>query len=217
MMFEDRKDAGRRLAKALEKYADEDVIVFALPRGGVVLGAEIARSLGAPLDLIIAKKIGHPRNSEYAIGAMADEGPPLWNPAETQDLEPRWLEEEVKKGRREIERRREIYLGGRAPYHVEGKTAIIVDDGIATGLTMMAAISEMKRRHPRRLIVAIPVTPSSTAQRLSAMVDDLVSLDIDAHYRGTVGAYYEDFNQVEDREVIALLQSIEKRGDEHEQ
>lgn len=211
MIFRDRKDAGIKLAKALEKYKGEDVIIFALPRGGVPLGVEIAKKLTAPLDLIITKKIGHPMNAEYAICAIAEDGSPVCNSAEVNNVDPGWFEKEIQRVRQEIKRRREKYLGKITPHPVEGKIAIIVDDGIATGLTMIAAIDEIKRRKPKRLVVAIPVTPYDTAQKLKSMVDDLVSLDIDAHYLGAVGAYYEDFSQVEDSEVISLLKSVAKK------
>ncbi|NTW72772.1 MAG: phosphoribosyl transferase, partial [Eubacteriaceae bacterium] len=176
MIFIDRQDAGRKLAGALEGYKGEEVIVYALPRGGVVLGVEIAKRLGVPLDLIIARKIGHPYNSEYAICAIAEEGPPVCNKSEADRVDPIWLKEEIELGRKEIRRRREKYLGGMIRKSVEGKTAIIVDDGIATGLTMFAAIDELKSRKPKKIVVAIPVTPYDTAQRLKQKVDELVSL-----------------------------------------
>lgn len=208
MLFLDRKEAGRLLADELEKYQDEDVIVYALPRGGVPLGVEIAKKLKAPLDLIISKKIGHPFNKEYAIGALAEEGEPILNQAERQGLNDMWLKGEVNRLRKEIKRRRETYLGPVATQSVEGKTAIIVDDGIATGFTMFVSIEELKKRKPKKIIVAIPVTPEDTANMLDEMVDEVVALERTSHYLGAVGAYYVNFNQVEDEEVIALLKSI---------
>lgn len=213
MRFRDRKDAGIRLAKALEKYKGEDVIVYALPRGGVPLGVEIAKKLNAPLDLIITKKIGHPTNPEYAICALAEGGDPVCNPAEVDSIDPHWLEAEITRIRTEIKRRRETYLGEITKHSVEGKIAIIVDDGIATGYTMIAAINEMKKHNPKRIVVAIPVTPDDTAEKLRSMVDDLVSLDIDVFYQGAVGAYYDDFSQVDDSEVLLLLKAMAKEGD----
>ncbi|PKM60844.1 MAG: phosphoribosyl transferase [Firmicutes bacterium HGW-Firmicutes-4] len=213
MLFKNRKDAGIKLANALEKYKREDVIVLALPRGGVILGVEIAKMLDAPLDILSTKKIGHPLNSEYAICAITEDGDPICNSAEVKNIDPEWLAGEIKKVRNEIKRRREIFLGGRALYSVEGKTVIIADDGIATGLTMIAAIDEIKKRNPKRLVIAIPVTPYDTAQKLNPMVDELVSLDIDANYRGAVGAYYEDFTQVEDSEVISILNAFENKDE----
>lgn len=211
MLFKNRKDAGIQLASTLEKYKHEDVIVLALPRGGVVLGVEIANMLDAPLDILLTKKIGHPMNREYAICAITEDGDPICNSAEVKNIDPNWLAEEIKKVRNEIKRRRELFLSGRPLYAVEGKTVIIADDGIATGLTMIAAIDEIKKRHPKQLVIAIPVTPYDTAQKIKSMVDELVSLDIDAHYRGAVGAYYEDFTQVEDSEVVSLLNSFENK------
>lgn len=212
MLFVDRKEAGRMLAEALEKYQDDDVVVYALPRGGVALGVEIAKRLKAPLDLIISKKIGHPFNKEYAIGALAEEGDPIMNQAEQQGINDAWLKGEVKRLRQEIKRRREVYLGNRAVQSVEGKTAIIVDDGIATGFTMFVSIEELKKRNPKRIIVAIPVTPEDTARMLEEMVDEVVALERTTHYLGAVGAYYINFNQVEDEEVIALLNSVNDEG-----
>ena len=212
MIFKNRKDAGIKLAQALGKYTEEDVIVLALPRGGVVLGEEIANKLHAPLDILLTKKIGHPMNSEYAICAITEDGDPICNSAEVEKVDPEWLAEEIRKVRSEIKRRRKMFLGGKALQPVEGKTVIIADDGIATGLTMIAAIDEIKKRKPKRLVIAIPVTPYDTAQRLMSMVDELVSLDIDPNYRGAVGAYYEDFTQVEDSEVISILKFFENKG-----
>lgn len=208
MIFRDRQDAGIRLAEALTKYRDENVVVFALPRGGVALGAEIAKKLHAPLDLIIVRKIGHPLNPEYAICAIAEEGTPVCNETEISKLDPRWLADAVTKERNEIRQRRKKYLGNTEISSVDGKTAIIVDDGIATGLTMLAAIEEIRRRNAKRIVVAIPVTPVDTARRLQFVADELVSLKIDEAFLGAVGAYYQDFHQMQDSEVIVLLKSV---------
>ncbi len=134
-----------------------------MPRGGVVLGVEIARLLEMPLDLIISRKIGHPNNLEYAIGAVTENGTPVYNSREVARVDPEWLEARVRREREEAKRRRERYLGGREVLSVRGKTAILVDDGIATGLTMLAAIHEVKRRKPARIVVAVPVAPEDTA------------------------------------------------------
>lgn len=210
MVFENRQEAGIKLAKALEKYKGEETVVLALPRGGVVLGYEIAKFLEAPLDLVITKKIGHPNNPEYAIGAIAEDGPALCNPREVDSVNPEWLKEEENRIRLEIRRRREKYMGERSPWPVEGKTVILVDDGVATGFTLMAAIEQMKTRNPEKLVVAIPVTPFDTARKLENMVDELVSLDIDSYFLGSVGSYYEEFSQVEDDEVIRLLNAADE-------
>ena len=192
MVFQNRKEAGIKLAEALSKFKDDDVIVFALPRGGVVLGVEIAEKLDAPLDLVITKKIGHPFNSEYAIGAVAESGEPLYNAAELRRVDASWRRSEEERMRAELKRRRRDYFGDREQEDLAGKVVIIVDDGIATGLTMMAAIKYLRGQGAERIVVAIPVTPYDTAQRLREQADDLVSLQIDRYYRGAVGAYYRD-------------------------
>lgn len=212
MRFRDRTDAGIRLANALEKYQGEDLIIYALPRGGVPLGVEIAKRLNAPLDLLITKKIGHPRNPEYAIGAITEDGDPVCNQDEVEWVDRQWLEEETARMRNEIKRRREKYFGEIVQHSIEGKTVIIVDDGIATGYTMFASINEIKKRKPSKIVVAIPVAPEDIANKLRAIVDDLVSVQIDPFYLGAVGAYYDDFSQVEDEEVIALLKSVVGQG-----
>ncbi len=209
MFFTDRKEAGIKLAEALACYKEQDVVVFALPRGGVVLGAEIARKLSAPLDIVIAKKIGHPMNPEYAICAVVEEGEPICNESEVRKIDPTWFENEVAKVRSEIKRRREEYFGSLQQQNIEEKVALIVDDGIATGFTMIAAIRELKRRNPKKIVAAIPVTPYDTAQTLKSLADEVVSLSVDKNYLGAVGAYYGDFTQVDDGEVISLLKSFQ--------
>lgn len=208
MRFRDRADAGKKLAQALKQYQHQNGVVYALPRGGVVLGAEVARALGMPLDLIIPRKIGHPLQPEYAIGAVVESGEIVSNQQEVARVDPEWFRQEVEAERREARRRRELYLGGREPGSVAGKTAIIVDDGIATGLTMEVSIREARRRQPAHLVVAVPVAPPDTVERMSREVDDFVVLDRSPYYLGAVGAYYDYFPQTTDEEVIALLRSV---------
>jgi putative phosphoribosyl transferase len=205
MRFRDRTDAGRRLAKALVKYRGEEGIIYPLPRGGVVLGVEIAKSLEMPIDLIIPRKIGHPFNPEYAICAVTEGGEPVCNERERASVDPQWLAEQVREARREAHRRRLLYLAGREPLEVGGKTAILVDDGIATGLTMRAAIRDARQRAPSAIVVAVPVAPADAADWLRREVDDLVLLDRPEFYLGAVGAYYDDFPQLTDAEVMTLL------------
>jgi predicted phosphoribosyltransferase len=207
MRFRDRTEAGEKLAQALEKYRNQPGIIYPLPRGGVVLGVAIAQALHMPIDLVIPRKIGHPRNSEYAIGAVTETGELVANEWEMARVDPQWLERQVALERKEAKRRRERYLGSRVPLPAEGKTAILVDDGIATGLTMEAAIRDVQLRRPARIVVAIPVAPQDTADRLAALVDAVVGLEITDAYRGAVGAYYDEFYQVSDEEVIQLLRS----------
>jgi len=207
MLFHDRYDAGKCLAEKLEAYRGQNVEVFAMPRGGVPLGAEIAGSLKVPLNLIITKKIGHPHNPEYAVGAVSEMGSVVYNQDEISEISPLWLEQEIKNLREEINRRRSVYLPGRCPTDLGGKTVVIVDDGIATGYTMAAAIEDLKKTKPTKIVVAIPVVPEEIALRIAGSVDELVSLRIEKFYLGAVGSYYENFSQLQDAEVIALLSS----------
>ena len=214
MRFKNRLEAGVQLAILLQKYADDNLVVYALPRGGVSLGVEIAKKLHAPFDLVITKKIGHPGNPEYALCAIAEDGEPICNQDDIGYIDKHWLQEEIDRVRVEIKRRREKYFGEITHPDIEGKTAIIVDDGIATGYTMLAAINEIKRRKPGKIVVAIPITPEDTARELRKVTDDLVSVEIDPFYLGAVGAYYDDFSQVEDEEVIYLIKSLEEKRED---
>ena len=214
MRFKNRREAGVQLAILLQKYADDNLVVYALPRGGVPLGVEIAKKLHAPFDLMITKKIGHPGNPEYALCAIAEDGEPICNQDDIVYIDNNWIQEETDRVRVEIKRRREKYFGEITHPDIEGKTAIIVDDGIATGYTMLAAINEIKRRKPGKIVVAIPITPEDTAREIRKITDDLVSVEIDPFYLGAVGAYYDDFSQVEDEEVIYLIQSLEEKSED---
>jgi len=204
-MFQDRVDAGRQLAQALSQYKGQDTVVYALPRGGVVLGVELARFLEAPLDLIVVRKIGHPFQPEYAVGAVAEDGFVVANPDEIDTVNNSWFDQAIAAELNEAQRRRALFLEGRPPIDVQGKTAIIVDDGLATGLTMLAAIHEIHKRGPRRVVVAVPVAAAETVARLKREVDDLVALYVPRGWFGAIGAFYESFHQVTDDEVISLL------------
>jgi putative phosphoribosyl transferase len=206
MRFRDRSDAGRRLAAALAEYSGEACVIYGLPRGGVVPALEVARALGAPLDLLIARKVGHPLVPEYAVAAVAASGDVVANQAEVAKLDPEWFRREVKRQAAEAERRRKRYLGGRPPAEAENKIAILVDDGIATGLTMKAAILEAKRRRPRAIVVAVPVAPRDTVAALEALVDRVVCLHAPKDFEA-IGQFYDVFDQVGDEQVVALLQS----------
>mgnify|MGYP001564952139 CR=1 FL=1 len=207
MYFANRAEAGRLLAQKLSIYKGKDVVVYALPRGGVVTAIEIGKYLEAPVDLIIVRKIGHPAAPEYAIAAIAEDGHMVGSEDELSLLDPGWLEEEKNRQRAEAKRRREKYLAGRAPISAKGKVAILVDDGVATGLTLRVGIVELRHCHPGRLVVAVPVIPKSTATLLRSEVDEVVALEIpeEGAFLGAVGAYYDDFSPVEDEEVIELM------------
>lgn len=205
--FKDRHDAGRQLAELLEKYKDKDVIVYALPRGGIVIAEEIAKFLHASLDLIFAHKIGHPYQEEYAIAAISEHGLIVEASDELQFVDKKWFEKEKERQVLEMKRRRALYLKNIPKKSAKDKIAIIVDDGIATGLTMQAGIKELKSNQPKKIIAAVPVSPKSTAQLLTSMVDEFVAIEIppDGQFLGAVGAYYDEFYQVEDQEVIDIL------------
>lgn len=205
-MFLDRTDAGKKLAQALIAYKSQSVVVYALPRGGVVLGVEVARSLGAPLDLIVVRKIGHPLQPEYAIGAVAEDGYVVSNPDEIVTLDKRWFDRAAALELKEARRRRTLFLEGRRPVAVRDKVAIIIDDGLATGLTMLAAIHEIRKRGPQKVVVAVPVAAAETADKLRLEVDDLVVLHIPG-WLGAIGAFYQRFDQVSDDEVVVLMRS----------
>ncbi len=207
MRFRDRVEAGQLLAESLRNYEGKEVVVYALPRGGVILGFEIAKALGAPLDLIITRKIGHPFNPEYAICAVAEDGHLVCNEAERAGTDPEWFRKEVEKEKEEAKRRRETYLRKRETPAARGKTAIVIDDGIATGLTLKLAIQELKHKEPAKIVVAVPVAPRDAAEEIQKEVDEFVALDVPMVYLGAVGAYYNDFREVSDSEVIAMLEA----------
>lgn len=204
MIFKDRVDAGRRLARALISYKGQDVVVYALPRGGVVLGAEIARVLDAPLDLIVVRKVGHPLSPEYAIAAVAEDGHTAMNRLEVNSIDKQWFDESVRIEQQEARRRRELYTRGRTAIPATDKVAILVDDGLATGLTMFAAVQEVRHSRPQKVVVAVPVAPPKTVQELKEVVDDVLALYVTPDF-GAIGSFYLRFGQISDEEVIELM------------
>lgn len=207
MRFRSRVDAGRQLAGALKDFRGEDAIVYALPRGGVVVGREVARALGVPLDIVIVRKVGHPHNPEYAVCALGEGGVFLCNEEERGRIDPAVFEKLVRDEEKEAARRREVYTEGRKQRDPEGRIAILVDDGIATGLTLRAAIRELKRKNPKEVVVAVPVSPPDAAKEITREVDEFIALDIPQFYLGAVGAYYDEFPEVNDEEVIKALRA----------
>jgi len=207
MIFKDRTDAGKQLAASLLSYKSQDVVVYALPRGGVVVGAEIATALDAPLDLIIVRKVGHPSSPEYAIAAVGEDGHSVVNSKEVESVDKHWFEERVRIEQQEARRRRELYTRGRSLAPATNKVAIIVDDGLATGLTMFAAVDQVRRYGPAKVLVAVPVAPSDTMHDLKQVVDDVVVLYVPSHF-GAIGYFYFDFRQLDDEEVIELLKRV---------
>lgn len=208
MRFRDRTDAGRRLTEALAGFRGSNVVVYALPRGGVVLGREIARSLDAPLDLVITRKIGYPGNEECAVCAVAEDGHMICDGSISSLLDQEWLLARAKEGMQEAKRRRLAYLRGRGQLSPEGKTAVIVDDGVATGLTILLAIKEIRHRNPRKIVVAVPVSSREAADRIREEADELIALETPLHFTA-VGEHYEQFPQLTDEEVIRIMEQSE--------
>jgi len=204
----DRAEAGRLLADQLAKYVKStDVLVLALPRGGVPVGFEVARRLRAPLDVFVVRKLGVPGHEELAMGAIASGGVRVINQDVVRQLGiPPWIIERVTAAEtRELERREQTYRGGRPPVPVEGRTVILVDDGLATGSTMMAAVEALRPRRPARVIVAAGVGAPQSCAALSHVADECVCA-LEPPMLDGVGKWYEDFSQTEDSEVRALLE-----------
>lgn len=219
VLFKNRHEAGRELAKALEPYRGLDCVVCALPRGGVIVGYEIAKTLKAPLDLIFARKIPHPEREEYAIAAISESDHMVVNSPELELVDKVWFEKEREKQKQEIKRRRDHYLKGKKVNTLKNKVAIIVDDGLATGLTMRAAILEIKSLHPVKIIVAAPISIYETAERIKKEVDEVVVVEMPRKqvFLGDIENYYEDFSQVEDSEVIRILSALHTLEEGHKE
>jgi putative phosphoribosyl transferase len=207
-LFADREDAGRQLAAKLARFKQEHPVVLAIPRGGVPVGFEISKALGAELDIILVRKIGAPYQPELAVGAVVDGERPetVWNRAivETLGLSEEFLKEETDRALKEIERRRKAYIGTRARPPIGGRTAIVVDDGIATGATIRAALIAIRRSAPKRLVLAIPVAPPETVESLRKEVEEVVCLETPDVFWG-ISQFYVDFPQLTDPQVTSLL------------
>jgi putative phosphoribosyl transferase len=208
MKFADRGEAGRRLADKLLHLKDRQPVVLALPRGGVAVGFEIAQTLDAPLDIVLVRKIGVPWQPELALGAVTDGAAREIfvdrDLATSLDVPDNYIEEETARQLEEIERRRKSYCEGRPALEVAGRTAIVVDDGIATGATMRVALQAVRRRGPARSVLAVPVAPPDTLAALRKEVDEAVCLETPIGLVA-IGFYYRDFHQMRDSEVTDLL------------
>jgi putative phosphoribosyl transferase len=208
MKFADRAAAGRQLAAKLAQFKNRAPVVLALPRGGVAVGFEIAQALAAPLDIVLVRKIGVPWQPELALGAVTDgastESFIDGDLAKALDIPEGYLEDETARQLAEIERRRKHYRAGRPPLDVTGRTAIVVDDGIATGATMRVALRAVRRRDPGHLVLAVPVAPPETIAQFRNEADELVCLETPPML-AAIGFYYRDFHQMSDEEVTDLL------------
>lgn len=205
-MFSDRTEAGRELARSLEHLRRDDVVVLALPRGGVPVAREIADALGAPLDVLVVRKIGHPQQPELGIGAVGEGGVRLVNDAllgrtgVTADQVDAIAEAEA----REVDRRVATYRGGRPAVALDGKTVVVVDDGLATGFTARAAVGVARKLGAARVVVAVPVAPRESVDELAQIADEVVAAQTPPFFQ-SIGQYYRDFHQLDDDEVIDLL------------
>ncbi len=202
-MFKDRYDAGEQLAKALGAYAGrDDVVILAIPRGALQIGKVLHERLKAPLDIIVTKKIPHPMSEEFAIGAVGPGGEFFINPM--SDASPLYIEEQRKRLAAAVEEKYERYRGKTPRPALRGKTVVIVDDGIATGSTMLAAIHVIRKQKPKRIVVAVPVGPTDTVALIAKEADEMVCL-LRPEYFFAIGQFYERFDQVEDDEAIRIL------------
>jgi predicted phosphoribosyltransferase len=207
MMFKDRQDAGKRLADKLQAYANQqDVLVLALPRGGVPVAFEVAQKLRVPLDVFIVRKLGLPGFEELAIGAIASEGIIVPNTPLIQQLQisKSVFNDVVQREAKELARRETLYRRGRPPYKAEGKKIILIDDGLATGSSMKAAVLAIKKARPARIIVAVPIGPEETCEEFREEVDECICLVTPKPFIA-VGSWYENFSQTTDEEVQSLL------------
>ncbi len=213
MIYKDRRDAGKRLAERLSLYRDRpDVIVLGLPRGGVTVAAEVAAALNAPLDVLIVRKIGFPGNPELAVGAVSETGTLVLNEEiiASYNVSRDYLARETSRQKEEIARRAVLFRRGGGLPPLAGKSVILVDDGVATGATVKAAIATLKQEKLARLTVALPVASPDAEATIRRMVDDLVCLQAPPGFMA-VGSYYQDFSQVQDEEVVAMLKESRKR------
>lgn len=216
-MFRDRRDAGNQLAKKLIHYKGrKDVLVLALPRGGVVTGFEIARYLDVPLDVLIVRKIGVPWQPELAAGAVSETGTVILNQwvVSSLGIPEEFIHAEVARQKQEILRRVELYRKGKGITNLESRTIVLVDDGVATGATVKAAIATLKEERTKRLVAALPVAPPETARELRQLTDELICLETPRDFMA-VGSYYHDFSQVSDEEVVRILQMSSAGGKGH--
>ncbi|KAA0235901.1 MAG: phosphoribosyltransferase [Armatimonadetes bacterium] len=205
-MFRDRTDAGAQLGAKVAEFGFENPIVVALPRGGAIVGVEVARALNAPIRLLVARKVGHPQSPEYAIGAVCGDDPLVWNPNEKGAIEGRGLANALEKAREESRQRAKAYGPWATLPDLDERTAIVVDDGLATGSTARAALEHLRLKGAEPLLLAVPVAASQTAAQLRSEGVLVIALEEPIFGFGSVGQHYADFQQVSDREVLDALE-----------
>jgi predicted phosphoribosyltransferase len=209
MIFADRADAGKQLARLLERYAGSETRALALPRGGVPVAAEISRTLHVPLDVFVVRKLGAPGREELAIGAIASGGIKVlnWETIDALGVDRAAIDAIVARERMELARREQVYRSDRPQQDVSGRIVLLVDDGLATGASMYAAVLALRSRAPQKIVVAVPVAPEDTAAQLAQYADEIVCVATPRPFRG-VGAWYQDFRQVTDEEVREVLECL---------
>ena len=203
MRFLGRLDAGEQLSQNIKIADPKNTVVLGLPRGGIPLGLVIAKNHKVAFDIVLAKKMVHPDYPEVAIGALAEDGEPLLNPQ--YQIDKKWIEQEVTRVKSENEKRRTLYNGYLNHQPLEGKNIILVDDGIATGMTMFAAIQAVKTKKPNEITVAVPIIPKETYYALEDEVDNICYVEVPSQFLGSVSAYYRQFPQVMDDEIIEMI------------
>lgn len=200
-LFKDRMQAGLLLSEKLKKYQNSNSVILAVPRGGVPIGHEIAKRLHLPLDIVLSKKIGHPFNNEFAIGAVSLDSTII---DEHPDVPKEYIEKETVRLRELLQEKYNLYRGDREPIDIAGKNVIVVDDGIATGNTLLVSLAMLRKKNPAKIIVAVPVLPYDTVKIFEENTDEFVYLIASKNFRG-VGGFYENFYQVQDDEVMQML------------
>ncbi|HWC53743.1 MAG TPA: phosphoribosyltransferase family protein [Chitinophagaceae bacterium] len=203
-MFRNRTEAGMLLALRLQKYQNDPGVILAVPRGGVPVAYEVAKELGFPLEVILTKKIGHPMNPEYAIGAASLSD---YFVVPHDNVSQDYIDNEVLKIRKKLKEMYVKFMGNKEPEDLKGKTVIVIDDGVATGNTLLSTIDVIRKSDPAKIVIAVPVAPESAVSKLSKAVDDVVVVMIPESFYG-VGSFYEDFEQVNDEEVIYYLNKL---------
>lgn len=203
-MFRDRIEAGLLLAAKLRKYKNDAGIVLAVPRGGVPVAYAVARELGFPIEVILTKKIGHPMNKEYAIGAASLTDHFI---VPHDDVSDKYVEQELQRVRIRLKEMYQRFMGDKEPENIQGKTVIVIDDGVATGNTLLGTVNVLRKSKPAKIVIGVPVASRSAVQKLSKEVDEVVAVLIPDEFYG-VGAFYEDFEQVSDEEVMFYLDKL---------
>jgi len=220
-MFENRKEAGQKLAYKLKEKLDiqnkKDFVILALPRGGVIVAQQVSEILGIPFDVIVTRKIGHPFNPEYAIGAVGESGCFIANPEVAEsEISQTYLKKKIQEEQKEIQRRLRQYRPARKFPQITDKKVILIDDGIATGLTVMAAIAEIKRRHPFRVILALPVAAPEAIRKIKKEFSEVIVLE-QPRFFSAVSQCYRHFEQVTDKEVREAMKAQDRRDGESSQ